>query len=412
MEYALLTDRPLHSHSPRLHARLGAYRYELCPLPPAALPDFFARRDFRGLNVTVPYKQTVIPFLDALDPRAAAIGAVNTVVNRGGVLTGYNTDFDGLLGLLGHAGISLRGKKLLILGTGGTAKTALAVARHCAAAEALCVSRSPSGDAISYDAARTQHRDADVILNATPVGMQPHADAAPLDLAPFSRLSGVLDAVYNPLRTPLVQQAQALGIPASGGLYLLVRQAVCASALFQQKQFDPDPTDALYAALLRELQSIVLIGMPTCGKSTVARLLGERTGLPVTDTDAELERRTGKPISALFAADGEAAFRDLETAVLRELCASGGRIVATGGGAVLREENLRLLRQNGRLFFLDRPLSELRPAPDRPLSGDPDSLRRLYAARRDCYLRAADEVLRLEHAAPEAWAAALLSLLP
>ena len=410
MEYALIGERLGHSHSPWLHAQLGNDRYELCELAPDVLGDFLRARAFSGLNVTIPYKQAVIPWLDELEPSAAAIGAVNTVVNRNGRLIGCNTDLDGLLGLLAHAGLSLADKKLLILGTGGTAHTALAAARQLGAREAICVSRTAQPGAISYAEALREHTDAALLLNTTPVGMAPHTDAAPLDLTSFPRLEGVVDVIYNPLRTPLVQQAQALGIPACGGLYMLVRQAVCAAALFRGAPFAEDPTDALYRALLRRVENIVLIGMPTSGKTTVGRLLSEKTGLPFADTDEELVRRAGKPIPALFAEAGEAAFRDLETALLRELCATGGRILATGGGAILRAENLRLLRQNGRLFFLDRPLHELRPAPDRPLSGDRIRLRRLYVDRRAKYLSAADETLRIDAGRAEDYMKEVLAL--
>lgn len=411
MDLGLIGGRLGHSHSPWLHAQLGSGDYRLVELTPEELPGFFARREFRGLNVTAPYKRAVLPYLDELDPLAAGIGAVNTVVRRGGRLVGYNTDCDGLAGLLRHAGIDLSGKKVLILGTGGASRTALAVCGQLGAARALQVSRSPSGGAISYEAARTQHRDAGVILNATPVGMLPDTAAAPLELSPFSGLCGVLDLIYNPLRTPLVQQAQTLGIPASGGLYMLVRQAVRASELFRGAPFAEDPTDALYRALLRRVQNVVLIGMPTCGKSTVGRLLAEKTGLPLVDTDARIEAQTGSSVSALFAARGETAFRDLETAALRACCQRGGQILAVGGGAILREENLRLLRQNGRLFFLDRPLFELQAAADRPLSGDRIRLRRLYTDRRAKYLRAADETLRIEGGSAEDYATAICGLL-
>lgn len=409
MEYALIGEHLSHSVSPQLHAAFGRYSYELCELPPDALGAFLRARAFLGLNVTIPYKQAVLPYLDEVDPSAAEIGAVNTVVNRDGRLFGYNTDLGGLEALLLRAGIGLAGKKVLILGTGGTAKTARAAAKRQGARELVCVSRTAQPGSVTYAEALAAHTDAEVILNATPVGMAPEADAVPIALAPFSRLEGLVDVVYNPLRTRLVLQAQALGVPAVGGLYMLVRQAAASCALFTGATVDPAQAEAAFRALRAQRENLVLIGMPGSGKTTVGRLLAEKTGRPFYDADEEIARCTGRTPAELLLADGEARFRALEAEALRELSKKTGCVIATGGGAVLDPENVLRLKQNGRLYALDRPLHELLPSPDRPLSGDRIRLRRLYTERRAKYLSAADDVLRIEGGGAEDYAAAILA---
>ena len=402
MEYGLIGSPLGHSLSPALHARLGGYRYELRELAPAALGDFLARRDFRGINVTLPYKQAVLPYLDALDPQAAAIGAVNTVVNRGGRLVGYNTDFGGLTALMARAGVSLAGKKVLILGTGGTSKTAFAAMKAAGAREIVFVSRAAKPGAVSYADAATNHRDAQAIVNTTPVGMTPDIDGAPIDLAPFSRLEALIDVVYTPLRTRLMQQAEALGIPAVSGLFMLVRQAALSAALFTGAEIPESEIEAAFRELQKRQTNLVLIGMPGSGKTTVGRLLADQLGREFLDCDEALVRQTGKSIPAIFAQDGEAEFRKLESELIRQLALKQGCVIATGGGAVLSAENVRRLKQNGRLFLLYRPLSDLQPSPDRPLAPDAKALARLYEERKLLYLACADEVIRADGSAADA----------
>ena len=393
MKYGCIGEHLPHSFSKEIHAEIGSYAYELKELTPAELPAFMAAKDFQGINVTIPYKQAVIPFLDHIDETAEAIGAVNTVVNRGGELWGYNTDLFGLTRLIRRAGLELSGRKVLILGTGGTSRTAAYAARQLGAGQILKVSRAAKAGAVSYDEALKDHADAEIILNTTPCGMYPHPEAQPLSLKAFGSLRGVADVIYNPLRTRLILEARALGLPAEGGLYMLVAQAVRASELFLDTAYPEDLTDRVYARMLRRKENLVLIGMPGSGKTAAGRLLAEKTGLPFFDTDQLIVEKAGKPITEIFRDAGEQAFRDLESEVIRDLSLRGGIIVSTGGGAVLRPENVTALKQNGRLFWLDREPEALIPTDDRPLADTADKMKRLYAERRPVYQSAADEII-------------------
>lgn len=390
MQYGLIGEHLPHSFSKEIHTQIGAYAYELCELMPNEVVPFLQKRDFRGINVTIPYKQTVIPHLDEIDPKAEQIGAVNTVVNRDGRLCGYNTDFDGMRLLLQRMQLSLQGKKVLILGTGGTSRTAMAVAQAMGAAEIYKVSRHSGGDAITYETAVQQHSDAQVILNTTPCGMYPEPDKAPLYLSAFFRLEGVLDAIYNPLRTCLVQQALQMGAKASGGLYMLVAQAVCAAEHFLGHALDEALTERIFARIERQKENIVLIGMPACGKSTVGKVLARRTGRPLVDVDEWIVQHWGCSIPTLFAQYGESGFRDRESEAVAEIAKQTGIIIATGGGAVLRGENVRALKQNGRLFFLNRPLNQLLPTANRPTANSAEKIQKLFETRLPIYLQTAD----------------------
>ena len=390
MQYGLIGCPLGHSFSKEIHERLGRYSYELCELPKDEVATFLHQGDFAGVNVTIPYKEEVLPYLSELSERAKAIGAVNTIINRDGRLYGDNTDFDGMRLALSHAGIRLSGKKVLILGTGGTGKTARAVAKALGARAILSVSRNPSGNAISYEQATVRHADADVLINATPCGMYPNADRSPIDLAPFFRLSGVFDAIYRPLQTELVLAAKARGIPAAGGLYMLAAQAMRAAELFTGEAFPLAAIEQAYLAVKRQRQNLVLIGMPGVGKTRVGMRLAERLHRPFFDSDRVIAERIQMPIADYFAKNGEEAFRAIETEALKELAQESGAVIATGGGAVLNGQNVRALRQNGLLLFLDRPTDELKVSADRPLSSDREAVRRLYAQRLPLYLAAAD----------------------
>ncbi len=388
MQYGLIGERLPHSFSKEIHQRLAGYDYRLQELTPAQLPGFLQKRDFAGINVTIPYKQAVMPYLDEIDPKAAAIGAVNTIINRQGRLLGCNTDYDGLVALVRHAGLSLEGKNVLILGTGGTSRTALAVARDLGAAQVKRVSRKPEGDDLSYEEAVRE--PVQILINTTPVGMYPHPDHQPMDLSRFGWLEGVLDVVYNPLRTNLVLQARDNGARGQSGLYMLVAQAARAAELFLREPLSDDVLPGVYRAIHGEKQNIVLTGMPGSGKSTVGRILAQQMGRELIDTDTEIIRLVKRSIPDIFAQRGENGFRELESQVIAQVSQRTGVIISTGGGAILRQENVRRLRQNGRLYFLDRPPELLVPTSDRPLSRDREGLERRFAERYPRYLATAD----------------------
>lgn len=407
MQYGCIGEKLGHSFSKLIHNRLADYEYELRELTPDALPAFLRQRDFKAINVTIPYKQAVIPFLQYVDPVAAAIGAVNTIVNKDGVLYGYNTDYYGMKSLLDRQGIALQGRKVLILGSGGTSKTALALAKDEGAGAVYRVSRTAREDCITYEQAVADHRDAQIILNTTPVGMYPNLGGAAVNIDEFPLLQGVADAVYNPLRSNLVLAALERGIPAVGGLYMLVAQAARAVEYFLDTTLPVSETERVFAALEQEKENLVLIGMPGCGKSTVGRLLAERLGKELVDTDALIVEKAGKTIPEIFAEDGESVFRDLEAQVISRLAPGQGWVVATGGGAILREENIRNLRRNGVLIFVDRPLEELVVTDDRPLSSHRAALEQRYKERYHKYCAAADLRLWTE-GGPEAVAAEII----
>ncbi|MBR2929759.1 MAG: shikimate dehydrogenase [Clostridia bacterium] len=390
MKYGLIGGRLGHSFSKIIHERLEPDEYVLKELTPEEVAGFIRERGFEAINVTIPYKETVMPHLDEIDGAAMAIGSVNTVVNRGGRLSGYNTDLFGFTALLGKLGIDVNGKKAVILGTGGTSKTAYAALRQLGASEIHKVSRTPGEGVIDYAELYERHLDAQIIINTTPVGMYPDCDGMPISLEGFKSLSGVVDVIYNPLRTRLVLEAMERGIPAGGGLYMLVAQAVRASEIFRDKVYPEGVTDEIYDALVRDKESIVLIGMPSSGKSTVGARLAELLGREILDTDSVVVEDEGCTIPEIFKEKGEGYFRDAETLAVKKCAARGGVIVATGGGAVLRRENLTALRQNGRLYYLDRPLELLIPTSDRPLSSDSSALRKRYTERYPVYTAAAD----------------------
>ena len=383
--YGLLGRRLGHSWSVPIHKALGREGYRLFELEPEQLGDFLRREDVGGLNVTIPYKRDVMRFCGVIDPAAEAIGSVNTLVRRDGKLWGYNTDIDGFLYMLRRADISLAGKKVVILGSGGASLTAQAAARMEGAREIAVVSRSGPDN---YETLPERHGDAEVLINTTPVGMWPHMDGAPVDLRRLSGLTDVADVIYNPGRTDLLLQAEALGLRHAGGLSMLVHQAKRAEELFFDKPIPDGETEAITARLWREMTNLVLVGMPGSGKTTVGKLLAERSGKSFVDLDGEIARRAGMSIPEMFASQGEGPFRQLEHEVLTEACAKSGQIIATGGGAVLREENRAAMRRTGRVYRLRRRLEDL-PTEGRPLS-QAGKLEEMERLRDPLYAAAAD----------------------
>ena len=390
MKCGLIGRKLGHSYSPQIHKVLADYDYHLWELRPEELAPFLKKRGFAGINVTIPYKEQVIPYLDGLSDTARAVGAVNTVVNRDGRLLGDNTDLPGMLALIRRLGLELSGKKVLILGTGGTSKTARTAAVRLGAAEICRVSRSGRGDAVTYEQAAGKHGDAAFVINTTPCGMYPDLEGCPLELERFPRLEGVVDAVYNPLRSNLVLYARRRGIAAEGGLYMLAAQAVYASAAFLGREPDPALIDTAFRAVRSGKRNLVLTGMPSAGKTTVGRALAALTGREFVDTDAEIVGRIGMPIADYFAWAGEPAFRVVEREVIAEQSRRDGIVLETGGGSVLDGRNVRALRRNGLVVFLDRSPDKLTATSDRPLSSDPEALWRLYRERYALYCRAAD----------------------
>lgn len=402
MEYGCIGEHLVHSFSKDIHAQLRDYPYELKEIPMGTLDAFMVERNFKAINVTIPYKQDVIPFLAEVEPAAAAIGAVNTIVNRSGLLYGYNTDFGGMVGLLRRTGIDLRGKKVLILGTGGTSNTAMAVAKHLGAASAQKVSRTEKPGTLTYESVKEAHLDAQILINTTPRGMFSRESGMPIDPGLFPNLCGAIDAVYNPLRTEFILKARDMGVPAAGGLYMLVRQAALASEIFLDTKYPDSLTEAVYKRIKASKENIVLTGMPGSGKTTVGKLLAEALGRPYWDVDGLIEEKAGMAPGQIILTHGEPAFRNLETEVIRELSPKNGCVIATGGGAVLRKENIDLLRMNGKLFFLDRPVEQLIPTQDRPLSTTKEAILRRYEERYGIYTATADAVIANGGTAEEA----------
>ena len=399
--YGLLGRRLGHSWSVPIHQALGCEDYRLIELEPEELGDFLRREDIGGLNVTIPYKRDVMAFCDVIDEGAKAIGSVNTLVRRGGKLYGYNTDIDGFLYMLRRARISLMGKKVVVLGSGGASLTAQAAAKREGAREVVVVSRTGPDN---YENLPQRHGDAEVLVNTTPVGMWPRLEEAPVDLRLLPAVTDVVDVIYNPGRTNLLLQASGwnrnefyyddLGLwderyfRCAGGLSMLAAQAKRAEELFFDRTIPDGDTEKIVAWLWQDRTNIVLVGMPGCGKTTVGRELAKLTGKPLVDLDEEIVRRAGKPIPDIFREEGENAFRDLESRVLAETCAKDGQVIATGGGAVLRPENQTAMRRTGRVYWLRRDLNVL-PKEGRPLS-QKGSLEEMYQMRKPLYEAAAD----------------------
>ncbi len=411
MKYGLIGEKLSHSFSKEIHEALTDYDYEIRELTPDEVAPFLASREFEGINVTIPYKEKVIPHLDEISDAARLMGAVNTIKKVDGRLIGDNTDFYGMSEMINRAGIALSGKKVLILGTGGTSKTAKAVLTDLGASEIIVVSRKESDKIVTYEVALAHHSDAEIIVNTTPLGMYPNTDACPIDLYSFSNLTGVIDAIYNPLRTNLILEAQKLGIPAVGGLMMLILQAARASEIFLGKKLDNGRVEQVVKSIFESKENIVLIGMPGCGKSTIGKILAEITGKMLVDTDAVIEEMTGKHPSEIIRDHGEDEFRRIETEAVRVVSKRSGIIIATGGGIVKRSENIPLLRQNGKIIYLNCPVDELPVTPDRPLSSSRAAIEKLFLARNLLYTLAADATVNVSHKnAPDIAAAEILTV--
>ena len=385
MKCGLLGRKLGHSYSPQIHGRLGDYPYALFEKEPEGLEDFLKNGDFTGINVTIPYKKDVIPYLDELSPVAKKMGAVNTIVRRDGKLIGHNTDYFGFKSMVLKSGLEVKDKKCLVLGSGGASNTAAAVLDELGA-QVIVISRSGENNYGNLHL----HSDAAVIVNCTPVGMYPNVGSSPIGLGGFPRLEGVLDVVYNPARTRLLLDAERKGLVTMNGLWMLVAQAKESAEWFTGEDISDDVISEIHRALRRQMENIILIGMPGCGKTTVGTLLAKQLEKSFVDADAVIEEKAGKSIPEIFAQDGEAGFRAVETEVLAELGRQSGLIIATGGGCVTQARNYPLLHQNGTIFWLTRDIGKL-PTDGRPLS-QANKLADMYAVRKPMYERFADHV--------------------
>ena len=387
MQCGLLGRKLGHSYSPQIHSHLASYEYTLFEKEPEELEAFLKNGSFTGLNVTIPYKKDVIPYLDELSPTAKRLGAVNTIVRReDGSLIGHNTDYFGFRSMVLRSGLAVARKKVLVLGSGGASNTAVAALEEMGA-QVVVISRSGENN---YDNLHL-NADAAVIVNTTPVGMYPKTGVSPISLERFQKLEGVLDVVYNPARTQLLLDAESRGLIAMNGLWMLVAQAKESAEWFAGMQIPDGKIAKIHGLLRAQMENIILIGMPGCGKTTVGQALATMQGKRFVDADAVLEERVGRKITDIIPTDGEEAFRQMETDTLAELGKQSGLVIATGGGCVTRERNYPLLHQNGTILWLTRDLNKL-PTHGRPLS-QTGKLQQMYAVREPMYRRFADAVI-------------------
>jgi len=397
----LLGKKLGHSYSPQIHKMLGQYEYVLYEKEEDEIGCFIKEGDWTGINVTIPYKKTVLPYLDDVSDTVKLTGSVNTIIrDENGKLFGDNTDVFGFDRLVRRSGIDVKGKKTLVLGSGG-ASASVCAALGALGAIPVVISRSGK---FNYENMYL-NRDARVIVNTTPLGMYPNNGEAAVSPGDFPDLEGVIDVIYNPARTKLLLLAEKAGIPCANGLYMLVSQARRSAELFTSSQISPSVSDAITEKLARDEMNIVLIGMPGCGKSTAARLLGNMTRREVIDSDDEIKKRTGLSPEEIITSSGEAAFRDIESKVLADIGKLSGKIIATGGGAVTVKENRDLLRQNGFTVWIKRDVSELEIS-GRPLSKKGD-LYAMYEKRKPLYASFADACVESQ-AIPEATAEKIL----
>ena len=406
MRYGLLGETLQHSFSPQIHNAFGIPDYILKEVPRDDLDAFMTQKEFAAMNVTIPYKEAVIPYC-VLDEVSKAIGSVNTVVNRDGTLYAYNTDCLGFLYMATMAGISFEGKKVVVLGSGGTAKTATFVAKQEKASQIVVVSRNKHhvsdvfADVVTADYSRLDlYQDAKIIINTTPLGMYPNVETQAVDLDVFTEPEAVLDVVYNPLRTAITLQAKKKNLKYANGLPMLVAQAYFAQRYFYGenpviKAGDEDLLKQVISDIEKQMQNITLIGMPGSGKTTLGKALAESLSRSFVDTDEVFEQREGMSAGAYIEQYGEPAFRDAESKVVREFAKEKSLVIATGGGSILREENRKALMQNSWILYLDRELCKL-ATEGRPLSKDMEKLERMYKERKPLYSELADIMLTID----------------
>ena len=403
MKFGLLGRTLGHSFSPRIHSALGNTNYELFEREPSQLQEFFADPELQGINITIPYKVNALEACDVVDPRAERIGCVNTMVRKDGKWYGYNTDYDGFVFTLQHAGIDVSGKECIILGDGASSATVHVAFEDLGAKNIVHLSRKTApfyGDAPNY------YETAQIIINCTPIGMYPHNPANLIDITQFSKLEGVVDLIYNPRRTILLLQAEMMEIPHCDGLPFLVAQGVEAANHFQGESFGTKEIEQILRDMRREKENIILIGMPGVGKTTVGKALGEEMGRTCVDVDQELEKEIGD-ISTYITEQGEPAFREKEAEMIAKLGTQTGLVISTGGGCVTVPKNFAHLRQNGRIYQLTQPVENLSTSGRVLSSGGIERLRELEATRTPMYESFAQCIVEHNRNAPETVAAIL-----
>ena len=386
MRYGLIGEKLGHSFSKDIHERIADYTFDLIPLSKEEFKTFMEKKEFTALNVTIPYKKDVIPYLDEMDEHAKAIGAVNTIVNENGRLKGYNTDFTGFLYMVKKHNVHMEGKKVLIIGNGGASAAIQAVVQHESAGSMVIVDVVPGNGAISYDEMFSSHLDAEIIINTSPIGMYPRIGNAPIDISMFHKCEAVLDVIYNPILTRLCFEAQEMDIKRVNGLEMLIAQAKQSVEFFLDKSIDDQIIDDIYQDMLRERCNIVLIGMPSAGKTTIGKMLENRMQKEFIDLDDIIIEKAGKSIPEIFEESGEAGFRAIETEAAIEVSKLNNKIIATGGGTIKHKVNMDYLRQNGITIFIDRDVDKLISSdPNRPLSKSTDALEKMHAERLPLY---------------------------
>lgn len=386
MRYGLIGEKLGHSFSKDIHERIADYTFDLIPLSKEEFKTFMEKKEFTALNVTIPYKKDVIPYLDEMDEHAKAIGAVNTIVNENGRLKGYNTDFTGFLYMVKKHNVHMEGKKVLIIGNGGASAAIQAVVQHEQAGSMVIIDVVPGNGAISYDEMFSSHLDAEIIINTSPIGMYPRIGNAPIDISMFHKCEAVMDVIYNPILTRLCFEAQEMDIKRVNGLEMLIAQAKQSVEFFLDKSIDDQIIDDIYQDMLRERCNIVLIGMPSAGKTTIGKMLEDRMQKEFIDLDDVIIEKAGKSIPEIFEESGEAGFRAIETEAAIEVSKLNNKIIATGGGTIKHKVNMDYLRQNGITIFIDRDVDKLISSdPNRPLSKSSDALAKMHAERLPLY---------------------------
>lgn len=399
--YGLVGEKLSHSFSKIIHEKLADYNYELLPMTLQELDAFMTDRKFDGINVTIPYKLTVMQYCDIIDDSAQKIGAVNTIINQDGKLIGYNTDFKGFLYSLTANDIEITGKNVMILGTGGTCKTTKAVCEYLKAKKITIVSRHASDSAISYEQAYSDEftKDTQVIINSTPIGMYPDIYCTPIDISQFSSLEAIADVIYNPLKTRLLLDAKSKGLKYTNGLQMLVAQAKYACELFLDKTIPDSEIDIIHDDIKRGLENIVLTGMPGCGKTTLGKRVASKTGKQFIDLDQIIEKNANMTIEQIFDKFGEAYFRKLEHETVKEYSKLTGLVISTGGGVILNNNNIDALSQNGKIIFIDRPIKKLAIGEGRPLSSNAEAVSKMYKERYPIYVKTSDIQMHNQHEA-------------